>query len=215
MEKRKKEYKAWTFILVVAWIAALILYMIPMYVEEDLNRDTILSDMTTVQTEDKVGANIWLKQTIHGVDGIAYRYVIETDCPKWDFETRYMTEKPIEWIDETSAVEVVIYDVQIRYNGTLYASGQYYTIPLLGGLSSENVTYEEWLENLKNQAFQAFVSEVGSRHRNGILKAMVIGIPILLFIGFVITLSKAAAKGDRMLSDIHNTKKAEQDKEKK
>lgn len=125
-----------------------------------VNANVFASEAEVSQNTDKVGANIWLKQTIHGMDGINYRYVIETDCPKWDFQTRYMTAAPIEWIDETSAVEVIIYDTQVRYNGTVYASGQYYTVPLLGGISSENVSLEEWQKNLVKQAYQTYASDM-------------------------------------------------------
>lgn len=147
------------FIVFAALFCWLVFFEIPKTKTDEESEEMFLSGAAVVQNEDKVGANIWLKQTIHGIDGITYRYVIETDCPQWDFETRYVTTIPIEWIDETSAVEVIIYDTQIRYEGSVYGSGQYYTIPLLGGISSENITLEEWKNNLIKQAYQTYKSE--------------------------------------------------------
>lgn len=110
--------------------------------------------------EDRMAADIWLLQTIHKTDGIDYRYAVETDCHKGEFKTKYVSSTPIEWVDETSAVEVIMYDVQVRFDGTMYASGQYYTVPLLGGISSEAVSLDEWQENLIKKAYQAYVSDI-------------------------------------------------------
>ena len=119
-----------------------------------------MENVKMIQNKDKVGAKIWLKEAIHGTNGIKYRYAVETDCPKWNFETKYMTDTPIEWVDgKTSAVEVLIYDEQVRYDDTVYASGTYYTVPILDNISSENVSLEEWEQNLTKQAYQTFISE--------------------------------------------------------
>lgn len=134
--------------------------------------------------EDKVGAMIWLKEAIHGTDGITYRYIVKTDCPHWDYETRYVTDTPIEWIDETSAVEVIIYDTQIRYNGTVYASGQYFTIPILGGISSELISHESWEENLVIQAYQAYTATAirNNRMQRCIGYVMLIGVVVIIYL---------------------------------
>ena len=138
---------------------------------------TFMTTASVSVKEDWVGANIWLKQAIHGTDGIKYRYVVKTDCPSWDFETRYMTDEPISWIDETSAVEVIIYDARVYYEGTVYGSGQYFTVPILGDLSSESIPYEEWQQNLVKQAYQAYVTD-----KNGGRMWTLIGVVLIPFI---------------------------------
>lgn len=127
---------------------------------EFVNRDLFLTNADIHVEESSVGANIWLKQTVHGLNGIKYRYVVETDCPSWDFESRYVSDKPLDWVEDTSAVEVIVYDTQIRYHGTVCASGQYYTVPILGNLSSESTSREEWETNLAERAYQSYVAGV-------------------------------------------------------
>ena len=147
---------------------------------------TFMQDASVSITDDWVGANIWLKQAVHGTDGIKYRYVVKTDCPSWDFETRYMTDKPIEWIDETSAVEVIIHDARVYYEGTVYASGQYFVIPILDNLASESITYEEWQQNLVKQAYQAYVVDKDSDRMHFILAIAAGGVlPVILVIATV------------------------------
>lgn len=147
---------------------------------------TFMQDASVSITDDWVGANIWLKQAVHGTDGIKYRYVVKTDCPSWDFETRYMTDKPIEWIDETSAVEVIIHDARVYYEGTVYASGQYFVIPILDNLASESITYEEWQQNLVKQAYQAYVVDKDSSRMHFILAIAAGGVlPVILVIATV------------------------------
>ncbi len=140
-------------------IASLIFFIHENKKETGVTDTEFMADAKIVQVTDKVGANVRLLQEIHGVNGIKYRYSVETDCPKWDFETRYMTDDPIEWVDDSSAVEVIIYDIQVRFNETVYANGQYYTVPLFGGISSENITVDEWTKNLVSQAYQTYVSD--------------------------------------------------------
>lgn len=192
-----KTYKILAALVAATWLIALFIRNIPLISGNDLNGEAIMSEMTVIQKEEKVGANIWLKQAIHGTNGIKYRYVIKTDCPEWDFETRYMTSTPIEWVDESSAVEVIIYDTQIRYDGTVYASGQYYTVPILGGISSENISLEEWEQNLVKQAYQAYVGDLttGIMDRYPIVKYILFGGPVIvIFLVFGMLVTKAAEK---------------------
>ena len=186
----------------VIWLLLLILFI---KIASSYNRSPDNSDISfeafsanaaVLENEDRVGANIWLKQTIHGLDGINYRYVIETDCPRWDFETRYMTDAPIEWIDETSAVEVMIRDIQIRYNNRIYASGQYYTVPILGGISSENITLDEWKTNLSKQAYQTYVSETDKSQRVTVIYTILLYLAITLFIVVIVAVYRLY-KADR------------------
>lgn len=181
----KMKKKRYILVFVAIWVAVLVLFLGHRHAE-NLNKADVaafMKDISIIQNDDKVGADIWLKQAIHGVDGIVYRYVVKTDCDKWDFETRYMTDTPIEWADgETSAVEVVIYSVQVRYNGTIYASGTYYEVPILNNLSSEIVSFDEWKQKLIKQAYQTYTSESKSDTYSTVLKVFLVLIPLLAII---------------------------------
>lgn len=148
------------FGLIIIWIIAIIIWIIYPRNKSDIDSNTFTKNVSISQNEDKVGAKVILKEAIHGTKGIMYRYIVKTDCPKWNFESRYMTENPLTWVDgKTSAVEVLIYDIQIRYNGTIYANDTYYVAPLLNNLASENISLEEWKQNLIKQAYQTYVSK--------------------------------------------------------
>jgi len=121
---------------------------------------------------------------------------------------RYMTDTPIEWADgKTSAVEVAIHGVQVRYNGTVYASGIYYEVPILNNLSSETLPFDEWEQKLIKQAYQTYASELRSDIYSNILKALLIMIPLLLVIYLYVfmvrkcvkTLESKAAQSDRQV----------------
>lgn len=160
MKKRKFQFIP---ILLGIFTGLSCLYAVVVYtntMNRIVDQDRFRANAEVTVKEDWVGANVRLKQAIHGTDGIYYRYIVKTDCPSWDFETRYMSDKPISWANsDTDAVQVLIYDTQVRYHGTVYAGGQYYTIPLLDDLSSEDVPLEVWKENLVTQAYQTYLAE--------------------------------------------------------
>lgn len=184
-----KKYKNILIITVIIWIVAIILWLSNSNIRKKPVDDHFPLEAEIIQNEEKVGANIWLLQAIHGVDGIDYRYAIETDCPKWDFKTRYVTSTPIDWVNETSAVEVIIYDTQVRYQGTVYASGQYYTVPLLGNLSSENISLEEWKDNLVIQAYQIYQTDNKLTLFGTLIKCVIFYMPFI-FIVLIININK-------------------------
>lgn len=161
---KKKTGKVSKFITVV-WIVFLILFVITslkdMRAEKAVGRETFTNAADLVVNEEKVGASVILKEAIHGTDGIVYRYILKSTCPNRDYEDRYVTKTPISWAtDDTAAVEVLIYDVQIRYKGTVYASGTYYKVPLFGDLSSEDIALEEWENGLIEQAYTVYVADM-------------------------------------------------------
>lgn len=165
MKELMKKRKRFIIVCTVIWLIGILLtFMTGSQYNERIaaivSEDAFAQNASVNCKEDWVGANIWLKQAIHGTKDIKYRYVVKTDCPSWDYETRYMTTKPIEWIDETSAVEVLIYDTTVWYGGTAYANGQYFLIPILDNLASEPVNIDEWKEQLVKQAYQSYVSAV-------------------------------------------------------
>lgn len=150
-----------------------------------VTQETFMEQASVERKEDWVGANIWLKQAIHGTKDIKYRYVIKTDCPSWDYETRYITTEPIPWIDETSAVEVMIYDTTVRFGGTVYANGQYFLIPILDDLASESVSIDEWEMQLMQQAYQSYLDymDLGNKRISVfLLTLLVFGGPVFAVI---------------------------------
>lgn len=152
--------------------------------------------------EDKVGAKVALKEAIHGTSGITYRYILKTDCPNWDYEDRYVTRTPISWAtDDTAAVEVLVYDAQVRYEGTLYAHDTYYMVPLFGNLSSEDVPLENWKESLVKQAYMAYASDTGgSMLKVYMIPVFVVTTAFILF-GFIRHRSKKKKEDPTEISD--------------
>ena len=146
--------------------------------------------------ESSVGANIWLKQAVHGLNGIKYRYVVKTDCPSWDFETRYVSDKPLDWVDSKAAVEVLIFDTQVRFDGTVFASGQYYTVPILGNLSSESVSHEEWETGLVEQAYSSYVANV-QKEKTGTWLSCSVGVLVVILTLFMDVKAKRKEQKDR------------------
>lgn len=163
MQKEKKKQ-----ILFWIWLAAFFFFALLLAFRQrerinPLTEEEFLAQAEISDREDITRAKIWLKHTVHGTDGVYYRYVVETDCPNWDFETRYVVKSPLDWVtDETSAVEVLVRSVQVSLpgeNGRVYASGEYYTVPILGDLASEDIPLEEWKENLAANAYSAYLAE--------------------------------------------------------
>lgn len=175
-----KKHKKFLITVAIIWIVTVLLFINDGNNIKNSVDDQFPLEAEIIENEDKVGANIWLLQAIHGTDGIDYRYAIETDCPKWDFKTRYVTSTPIDWVGEKSAVEVIIYDTQIRYHGTVYASGQYYTVPLFGNVSSENISRDEWKNNLVVQAYQAYQADIKMTWFHEVLTYIVFGLPVII-----------------------------------
>ncbi len=183
---------------VILWIMISVIVMIFISYRGTGNmadRQTFMKQVSVGQTENKVGALVKLKEAIHGTEGITYRYIVKTDCDKWNFESRYVSKKPLAWVDgKTSAAEVLIYSIQIRYEGTIYANGTYYTVPILEDLSSENIPFEEWKQNLVKQAYQAYESDVRPDKRNIILIAILLSVAGAVLLHFMNRLDDKAAK---------------------
>ena len=175
-----------------------------------MSRETVEPNLELSVKEEQTSALVWLKQTIHGTGGVKYRYVVQTDCPSWDFESRYVSDKPLDWVeDETSSVEVIIHDARVSIFGTVYASGQYYEAPLLD-LSSETIPLDQWEEQLKNQAYQGYVSQNRKFMfpTEPFVMVPLVGIPVILVIYFLWTLC-VAAKADEKLRESMEEKDKE------
>lgn len=132
-----------------------------------------------------IGTNIKLHQEIHGKDGIQYRYKLETDCPHWSYEDRYVTEKPLTWINKYSAVETEATSIEILVNDMSFASGSHFYVPLLD-LNQDDMDYETYKENLQKDAYQSYKSymqqENGAPDEIGIMLGCIILIIMLLFV---------------------------------
>ena len=158
------------------WLVCLALLMICLYARHQkkgplLSEEAFTSQAEVTDEESVTRALVWLKHTVHSPDGIYYRYVVETDCESWDFESRYVTDAPIPWVaDETSAAEVLVHTVEVSLNGSLYASGTYYTVPILGDLSSEEIPLDDWKESLIKSAYEAYRS--GRQARDPLILAL-------------------------------------------
>lgn len=133
-----------------------------------------------------VGSDIRLLQEIHRIeDSITYRYSIQTACPSWNYEDRYVTKEPLDWVnDSTSAVETYATNVTIRYEGTLYANGQHYWVPLLQ-LSSNDGTLEDLEDSLISQAYQAYIADNGAKETVSSTDRFMGILIIVLFFGFI------------------------------
>ena len=198
--------------LIMIWMIMLLFAVGKMAVSPSLvmSREAVEPNLELSVKEERTSALVWLKQTIHGTSGVKYRYVVQTDCPSWDFESRYVSDKPLDWVeDETSSVEVIVHDVRVSIFGTVYASGQYYEAPLLD-LSSEIIPLGQWEEQLKDQAYQAYVSQ--NRRcvfpTEPFVMVPLIGIPVILVIYFLWTLC-VAAKADEKLRESMDEKDKE------
>lgn len=176
MKKRRNKLIGITII----WMLAVVLYILTGHNKNTMTRTEFTDAVDITMKEDKVGAKVTLKEAIHGKSGVTYRYKIEVDCDKWEFETMYTTTTPLNWvIDDTSAAEVVLYDEQIEYEDTVYAAGTYYTIPLLNDLSSEEMDFEEWQENLMKKAYQMYESMPHRTLFHSVLTWLVYLIPLI------------------------------------
>lgn len=173
-------------IMIVAFSALLILYIVTGRHNDAVSLEAFSDTADLVINESKVGAKVTLKEAIHGTDDITYRYILKTDCPSWDYEDRYATKTPISWAtDDTAAVEVLVYDAQVRYGGTAYASGTYYTVPLFGGLSSEDMPLDDWKQSLIKQAYTVYTAEI---HRpEWVSRLMSAAVPVIagVYIGII------------------------------
>ena len=198
--------------LIMIWIIMLMFAVGKMAFSPSLvmSRETVEPNLELSVKEEQTSALVWLKQTIHGTGGVKYRYVVQSDCPSWDFESRYVSDKPLDWVeDETSSVEVIIHDARVSIFGTVYASGQYYEAPLLD-LSSETIPLDQWEEQLKNQAYQGYVSQNRKFMfpTEPFVMVPLVGIPVILVIYFLWTLC-VAAKADEKLRESMEEKDKE------
>lgn len=142
-----------------------------------------------------IGTNVTLHQEIHKEDGtVMYRYKLATDCPFWEYEDRYESSTPLEWVTgDASAVETKATAVTIRFEDVSYATGQYFSVPLLG-LSQNDQTLEDYEESLMASAYASYCSASGN-NENPIPGILLAGIGVLFLLLFFGATCAAIASG--------------------
>lgn len=122
-----------------------------------VSKDVFYQEAEVIQEEVTIGTNISLHQEIHGAKGITYRYKLKTDCPYWKYEDRYLTNDPLDWVNKTAAVETNATAITISYQGTTYAQGQFFEVPLLQ-LTMDDKRKAEYIEELQAEAYTAYTT---------------------------------------------------------
>ena len=84
MKQFIKRHRWALFIFTIVWVYTLFTMLTAKSTYEkrlqnSADEATFGVEAEVIEKKDKVGADIWLKQAIHGLDGIKYRYVIKTD----------------------------------------------------------------------------------------------------------------------------------------
>lgn len=165
MEQKRKQISYLTAAILAIYVIGSVIGLIQMTGMDRPTAEPVTQEKFTeaaqVQANTEViGSDIRLLQVIYGLsDTITYRYSVETSCPSWDYEDRYVTTEPLTWVNDTSAVETYASNIAVWYDGTMYASGQHYWVPLLD-LSTNDRSLRQMESDLIVQAYQTYVSDV-------------------------------------------------------
>lgn len=162
MKEPKKKPITIPYIITIC-IALLFLFVLfatrPETKPTPVTEDVFKQKMNQKETTADIGTNITLHQEIHGENGITYRYKLKTDCPYWQYEDRYVSEKPLDWISKNAAVETKAYAFNLTYDGVSYAQGQFFEVPLLN-LTQDDKTKEEYVAELTRSAYQEYLADI-------------------------------------------------------
>lgn len=208
MKKPKKQSIFIPYIIVIC-IGLLFLFVLfvtrPETKPVPVTEEVFTQKMNRKETTADIGTNITLHQEIHGENGITYRYKLKTDCPYWQYEDRYVSEKPLDWISKNAAVETNAYAFNITYNGISYAQGQFFEVPLLQ-LTQDDKTKEEYIEDLTTNAYQEYLADVQTTSENERNKAVIGAVIVLLCIFAVFGLILSSnTPGDKKCTDENKT----------
>lgn len=160
--KQSNGQTAGTIISVVGLIL-LVIILAGCAVDEEQNPASQLdfhefeSKVSLQEDETTIGTNIQLHQEIHGKDGTMYRYKLETDCPHWKYEDRYLSDEPLAWVENHSAVETVARSIDIIWDGAVIATGQHFYVPLLD-LYQDDMDYDTYKGHLLQSAYRQYLS---------------------------------------------------------
>lgn len=187
-QKRIKRGTAGVIVLYLIGAALLLGWLFGCFTPEpELVSEAEFKEEASMQVDtDMIGSDIRLLQEIHGIeDSITYRYSVQTTCPSWNYEDRYVTKEPLDWVNDTSsAVETYATNVIIRYEGTLYANGQHYWVPLLQ-LSSNDGTLEDLEDSLMSQAYWAYIADNGAKETVSSTDQFMGVLIVVLLFGFI------------------------------
>lgn len=122
---------------------------------QEMEYGTFVNGADQVGEFKTIGTNIRLHQVIYGNDGVQYRYKLESDCPDWAYEDRYLSKEPLELGDGPAAVETQASSLRIFLDGELLAQGQHFYVPLLK-LYSNDEDYAAFKERLLKEAYSQY-----------------------------------------------------------
>lgn len=148
-----------------------------------------------------IGTNIKLHQEIHSNGKTQYRYKLETDCPHWKYEDRYLSDTAFPWLNDHSAVETTAREITIQWNGETLVTGQHFYVPLLK-LNQDDIDYDTYKEQLYQEAYRQYQSVSEQEADKDFIPIVVL--VILISVGIVKLFMIAMAKDDTLiaLSDV-------------
>lgn len=160
----------------LALFAICLLTFTPVHAEMSL--ETFKEQATIEEQTAVIGTNIVLHQIIHGQTGTTYRYKLETDCPHWTYEDRYVSKTLLPFDLDHAAVETEAVELTVRWSGTVLATGQHFSVPLLG-LESDDIPYETFKDQMLEAAYDQLNSPSQTSESRNIFVAA--GTSVFLF----------------------------------
>lgn len=175
MSKKSRRILTW-----ILFVLGGLLVIICLYKTKPISYESFKKSVNVTEKEATIGTNITLHQKIHGTNGVRYRYKLETDCPYWKYEDRYVSETPLSFLDnsEVSAVETEAKSITMNLDGNTLVSGQYFSVPILS-LRMDDISYEAYKESLYEQAYQLYVLNLKNTRTIGC--GVIIGVVISLW----------------------------------
>ena len=129
-----------------------------------LTYEKFVNKATVDTNEATIGTNIFLHQKIYGVDHINYRYKLETDCPHWKYEDRYMSDTELPYIEDEAAVETEAKEITISLDDETLLVAQHFYVPVLD-LYDEDISFEEWEDKQMHIAYDTYIENSKSNFR--------------------------------------------------
>ena len=106
--------------------------------------------------EASIGTFLHFHQKIYGVDGIKYRYKLQTDCPHWKYDDRYVSDEELPYKEDNAAIETEAKELTIRMNGETLVVAQHFYVPMFD-LYDEDITFDEFKDKQLHIAYDTFV----------------------------------------------------------
>lgn len=175
-------------------------FITPVYAVTSL--ETFREQATVEEQTAVIGTNVVLHQVIHGPGTTTYRYKLSTDCPHWSYEDRYVSETPLSFDLDHAAVETEAVELTVKWDGTVLATGQHFSVPLLG-LESEDISYETFKDRMLETAYAQLEGESSSFGAGNVL-IILAGMTVVALIVYLVwpqkrSDGKSKRKGKRYL----------------